>query len=120
MSHQLSHSYSFGPYRLNVTDRLLLRDERSVQLPQKAFETLLTLVENNSRVVSKDELMSRLWPDTFVEENNLAHYISLLRKTLGSEFIETVPKIGYRFVASVREIRSEEPGAVFIERTRTH
>lgn len=106
MDDQKEHSYSFGPFRLDVGERLLLRDGESVTLPPKAFETLAALVESSGRLLTKEDLMNRLWPDTFVEEANLANNISLLRKVLdddrqGSKYIETVPKRGYRFVASV-------------------
>jgi Tol biopolymer transport system component/DNA-binding winged helix-turn-helix (wHTH) protein len=85
---------------------LLMRDGRMTPLPPKVFDTLLVLVENSGRVVSKDELMQSLWPDTFVEESNLTQNISQLRRALGdgagdAQYIETIPKRGYRFVAGV-------------------
>jgi DNA-binding winged helix-turn-helix (wHTH) protein/tetratricopeptide (TPR) repeat protein len=103
---QERHLYSFGPFRLNVGENLLLRDGAPVTLPPKAFETLVALVESNGRLLTKEDLMKRLWPETFVEEANLANNISLLRKVLEDDrqvarYIETVPKRGYRFVASV-------------------
>lgn len=116
--------YEFGPFRLAVQERLLYRDGVPVRLTPKGLETLLLLVENHGRLAEKDELMKRLWPDTFVEESNLTFNISTLRKALGDNresgerFIETVPKRGYRFVAQVREIvgntepDSEGPGVV--------
>jgi len=79
-----SHSkrfYEFGPFRLDVTERLLLCDGAMVALTPKAFDTLLILIENSGRLVEKEDLMKRLWPDTFVEEANLAHHVSVLRKT---------------------------------------
>src|SRR6202008_5041615 len=98
--------YTFGPFRLDTDERLLLLDGEQVSLADKAFEALVMLVENAGHLLGKDDLMGRLWPDTFVEEANLAKHVSLLRKVLseatnGQEFIETVPKRGYRFVASV-------------------
>jgi DNA-binding winged helix-turn-helix (wHTH) protein len=79
-----------------------------VALPPKAFDLLLVLVENSGHLLEKDELMQRLWPDTFVEEANLPNTISLLRKALAGDgdhpYIETVPRRGYRFVAAVEEI----------------
>lgn len=104
--------YEFEPFRVDVAERLLLRDGEMVPLTPKAFDTLLILVENGGHVVEKEELMKRLWPDTFVEEANLAHHISLLRKTFdeganGSKYIQTVPRRGYRFVANVRCVRDE-------------
>ncbi|HZS06006.1 MAG TPA: winged helix-turn-helix domain-containing protein [Blastocatellia bacterium] len=104
-----SHFYEFGPFRLDVTERLLLRDGQHVPLTPKAFEALLALVENGGHVIDKDELIRKVWPDTFVEEINLARNIYSLRKVLGGEqYIETIPKRGYRFVMGVREVRVEK------------
>ena len=99
--------YEFGPYRLDAVQRVLYRNEQPVLITPKALEVLLVLVRSSGQVVSKDELMSEVWPGTFVEPNNLAFNISLLRKALGENgdergYIETVPKRGYRFVASVK------------------
>src|SRR2546426_10729818 len=106
MSQTVRHLYEFGPFRLDATERLLLRDEQHVPLTPKAFETLLVLVEHGGHVIDKDELMKKVWPNTFVEEVNLAKNVSSLRKTLGHEhsenYIETIPKRGYRFVAGGR------------------
>jgi Tol biopolymer transport system component/DNA-binding winged helix-turn-helix (wHTH) protein len=108
----VKHFYEFGPFRLDATERLLLRDGQHVPLTPKAFETLKALVENGGHVIDKDELIKRVWPNTFVEEVNLAKNISSLRKILGAEqseqYIETIPKRGYRFVARVKEIWDEE------------
>ena len=105
--------YEFGYFRLDPSERLLVRDGQPVPLAPKVFDTLLALVENPGRLVDKDQLMSRLWPDTFVEEATLARNISDLRKALcestgDQKFIETVPKRGYRFIAAVTCIRPEE------------
>jgi Tol biopolymer transport system component/DNA-binding winged helix-turn-helix (wHTH) protein len=112
MSQPARHLYEFGPFRLDATERLLLRDQQHVPLTPKAFETLLMLVEHGGHVIEKDELMKKVWPDTFVEEVNLAKNVSNLRKILGAEqsehYIETIPKRGYRFVAGVREVWAEE------------
>jgi DNA-binding winged helix-turn-helix (wHTH) protein/Tfp pilus assembly protein PilF len=101
------HFYEFGSFRLDARERLLLHDGDIVPLGPKAFDMLLALVENSGHLLSKNELMQRLWPDTFVEEGSLAQNISLLRKALGEsesqKFIETVPRRGYRFVGSVRK-----------------
>ena len=99
--------YYFGLFRLDVTERILFGEKGVVPLTPKAFDTLLALVENSGHVLSKNDLMEKVWPDSFVEENNLAQNISALRKALGEgsdgqKFIETVPKRGYRFVADVR------------------
>jgi TolB-like protein/DNA-binding winged helix-turn-helix (wHTH) protein/Tfp pilus assembly protein PilF len=97
--------YRFGPYRLDPTDRLLYRDTDAVPLPPKVFDTLLIFVTSSGRVLSKEALLKQLWPDTFVEEGTLTQYISLLRKALGEngQWIENLPKRGYRFTASVEE-----------------
>ena len=108
--------YEFGTFRLDPSQRLLLHDGRPVSLTPKAFELLLILLENSGRLLTKDELMRSLWPDSFVEEANLSVNVSALRKTLGDsqdgqQFIETVPKHGYRFSAAVTEIRKESEPA---------
>src|SRR6185503_13712717 len=103
-------SYTFGAFRLDVTERLLFHENNLVSLTPKAFDTLLALVQHNRHVLTTEELMAQVWPDSFVEGNNLAQNISTLRKVLGAggaKFIETVPKRGYRFVADVKEIRDE-------------
>jgi eukaryotic-like serine/threonine-protein kinase len=114
MGEKTQHLYSFGPFRLDPKECLLILDGTPVPLPPKAFEALLFLVENAGHLVDKDELMRRLWPDTFVEDGNVAKHVSLLRKILseatnGREYIETIPKRGYRFVAEVRDLA--DPGA---------
>ena len=103
-------SYSFASFRVDVTERVLFHENRPVSLTPKAFDTLLALVQHNGHVITTEELMAEVWPDSFVEGNNLAQNISTLRKVLGAggaKFIETVPKRGYRFVADVKEIRDE-------------
>ena len=84
MSEEPKHFYEFGSFRLDPDKRLLLQDNRPVPLQPKAFETLLMLVQHSEAVVLKDDLMKSVWPDTFVEESNLAQNIFVLRKTLGS------------------------------------
>ena len=111
MSEKTRHLYAFGPFHLDAKERLLILDGKPVPLAHKAFEALLMLVENAGRLVDKDDLMRRLWPDTFVEEANVAKHVSLLRKVLseatnGREYIETIPKRGYRFVVDVTEVVS--------------
>lgn len=100
--------FEFGQFQLDVRERALLRNGEAVQLAPKAFDTLVILVENAGRLVEKDEMMRAVWPNSFVEEIGLARNISVLRKALGEDsgqpqFIETVPKRGYRFTAEVRE-----------------
>lgn len=111
--------YQFGEFRLDAANRLLWLGEKQVSLTPKEFEVLLALVENAGRVLTKDELLETIWTDTFVEESTLARNVSWLRKKLstggGTEnFIETLPKRGYRFAGVVTKI-SESPAAVFIE-----
>lgn len=93
--------YSFDIFRVDLVERLLFKEDREVPLTPKVFDTLLVLLENSSHVLTKQELMQKVWPDSFVEENNLAQNISVLRKALGEQFIQTVPKRGYRFVGEV-------------------
>src|SRR5260370_36370460 len=117
MSHQMTRLYRFGPFTLNTAERLLLIDQHAVALEPKALDTLVVLVEHHGRLVGKEELLKRIWPDSFVEEVNLARNISLLRKALAQGMpergcIETVPKHGYRFVAGVREESDEHEEAI--------
>ncbi len=108
MDQSIGHFYDFVHFRLDAVERLLLRNGKVVRLTPKAFEILLLLVRNSRRVLSKDELIKAVWPDSFVEESNLARNISTLRRALGNHHcIETVPGRGYRFAASVREIGEE-------------
>ena len=111
MNAEAQLSYEFGPFRLDLSERLLLRNGKAVPLAPKVFETLVVLVENGGRILEKDELLKRLWPDSFVEESSLAQNIFQLRKALeedasGRQYIETIPKRGYRFAVAVREIRN--------------
>jgi DNA-binding response OmpR family regulator len=80
MTQQSKHLYEFGPYRIDPAKHLLLRGEESVQLPSKVFETLLVLVQHSEEVVSKDDLLKTVWPDSFVEESNLSQRISCCAK----------------------------------------
>jgi pimeloyl-ACP methyl ester carboxylesterase/DNA-binding winged helix-turn-helix (wHTH) protein/class 3 adenylate cyclase len=124
MTRHSKRLYGFGPFRIDTAERTLLCNERPVPLTPKVFDTLLALVENTGHVLGKNELMQKVWPDSFVEENNLAQNISILRKVLGEgapdglKYIETVPKRGYRFVADVEELWDEQ-GAQLIVRERT-
>ncbi len=116
MNEKIRHFYSFGPFRLDARECLLILDGKPVPLAPKAFEALFMLVENAGHLVDKDDLMRRLWPGTFVEEANVAKHVSLLRKILseatnGREYIETIPKRGYRFAVEVREIADAEDGS---------
>ena len=116
MNEKTGHFYTFGPFRLDSTECRLVLDGKPVPLAPKAFEVLLVLVENAGHLVDKDDLMKRLWPGSFVEEANVAKHVSLLRRILseatnGREYIETVPKRGYRFVAEVRKVEEAEAGS---------
>jgi TolB-like protein/Tfp pilus assembly protein PilF len=102
-------TYAFGPFQLDPVERTLFRNSLPIALTHKSFETLVVLIERGNSVVEKEELFKRVWPDTFVEESTLAQNIFTLRKALGdasngSRYIETVPKVGYRFVAPVRRV----------------
>jgi DNA-binding winged helix-turn-helix (wHTH) protein/pimeloyl-ACP methyl ester carboxylesterase len=99
-------TYHFGPFRLEIDERRLLQEGNAVPLRTKVFDTLRVLVEHAGRLLTKHELMQSLWPDAIVEDNNLNHNISSLRRALGEkatgqQYIETVPRVGYRFVAAV-------------------
>ena len=103
--------YEFGEWRLNVTDHLLLRHGEAIPLTPKVFATLVVLVESAGRLVTKDEFFKRVWHEAFVEEAVLSQNISVLRKTLNGgtgPLIETVPKVGYRFVAKVQMVTGEK------------
>ncbi|HSB74407.1 MAG TPA: winged helix-turn-helix domain-containing protein, partial [Terriglobales bacterium] len=105
--------YFFGTFHINVRQRLLLQSGRAVPLTPKAFDLLLILVENAGRVLSREELLRQLWPDTYVDQSNLSQHIFWIRKALGdsgedSQFVETVPKLGYRFLAQVRREKPPE------------
>ncbi len=114
--------YEFGPFCLDPAERLLLRDGQPVPLEPKVFDTLVLLIKNSGHLMEKSELISKMWPDAVVEEGSLTRNISTLRRILGDgengfRFIETVPRRGYRFVASVtessadtRDVSSEKHG----------
>src|SRR5262245_55781133 len=112
------HLYEFGPFKLDTAEQLLLRDGKALPLTPKAFEILVALVERSGHLVEKEELMKVVWADAFVEESNLTNNVSSLRKLLaqgtsGENYIETVPKRGYRFTGDVRELT---PDTVVVER----
>lgn len=99
--------YEFGRFRLDADARVLFRDDRRIALTPKAVDVLLTLVENHGATVGRQELFSKVWADAAVEEGTLSSHISLLRKTLGGQFIETIPKRGYRFAGTIEEKQAE-------------
>ncbi len=121
MSKENRRFYEFGAFRLDTINRCLRRNGEQVPLKAKAVETLLLLIERRGDVVEKDDLMGALWPDSFVEEANLTQNIYMLRKALGDgQYIETVPRRGYRFVAHVKEWEDVSPAVVLIkEKTST-
>jgi DNA-binding winged helix-turn-helix (wHTH) protein/TolB-like protein/Flp pilus assembly protein TadD len=123
MTNPVKQFYELGPFRIDVANRLLLRDDEPLPLTPKAVDTLLALVQHNGQVLKKDELMKLVWPDSIVEEGNLTQNIYLLRKTLGEgsdgqNYIETVPRRGYRFVGEVREAREEAADILLAEHTK--
>lgn len=106
---ETKHIYEFGVYQLDTEEKVLVRAGQPVALPPKDLETLVVLVERAGHIVGKEELLEKVWPGVFIEENNLARRVFNLRQVLGDgpdgrEYIETVPKRGYRFVGSVREM----------------
>ncbi len=112
--------YEFGRFVLDPNERTLFLDGVPLHLPAKEFETLLLLVENNGRALSKEQLISAVWQDSFVEEGNLAKQISRLRKILNAEDgvkIETLPKHGYRFSADVKQITQPIGETILQKRT---
>jgi pimeloyl-ACP methyl ester carboxylesterase/DNA-binding winged helix-turn-helix (wHTH) protein len=101
--------YRFGPFHLDVRERRLSQADAVIPLRLKVFDTLVVLVENAGRLMTKQELLGAVWPGTAVEENNLNHNVSVLRKALGEratgqQYIETVPRVGYRFAAPVEVV----------------
>ena len=106
------NGFEFGNFLLDKNERVLFENGKPVSITPKTFQLLLVLIENHGRIVEKDELMKTVWADSFVEEGNLTYTMRLLRKALADDsqnprFIETVPRRGYRFVASVREAVDE-------------
>ncbi len=106
--------YDFGGFQLDVAERRLFDGEKNIQLPPKILDTLILLVANAGKILSKERMLEEIWEDSFVEENNLAQNISHLRRIFGEskdvKFIETVPKFGYRFVAAVKS--PEDPSKI--------
>src|SRR5215510_5601688 len=106
---QNNQCYEFGPFRLATAEHRLYRNGEVVMLPPKEFDLLLLLAQNPGRVMSRENLIKALWPNTVVEEANLNVHISALRKALAESagdqhFIETLPRLGYRFIAPVTEV----------------
>jgi len=116
--------YEFGPFRMDPDKQVLFRENQPIPVTPKVFETLLALVRHSRDVVSKEELLKEVWPDSFVEESNLSQNIFVLRKALGDtaenrQYIVTLPGKGYRFVASVRTVTQQDEVLVAHVRART-
>ena len=124
MLDRTKHFYDFGRFRIDIGDRLLLRDGETVPLTPKVFDILLMLAENSGRIVEKEELMKAVWPDSFVEESNITQAIYTLRRVLaggstGDQWIETLPRRGYRFKVIAKEVVAEPAPLVVEESTRS-
>jgi Tol biopolymer transport system component/DNA-binding winged helix-turn-helix (wHTH) protein len=122
MSPNRTQFYEFANFRLDPSEKVLLRSGVAVPLTPKVFDTLEILVENTGKLLEKEELMQRIWQDHFVEESNLTSNIKTLRKALGDDaskprFIETVPRRGYRFIAEVKETVNENGGGQIASRS---
>jgi DNA-binding winged helix-turn-helix (wHTH) protein len=107
--------YEFGSFRLDISERRLLRNGRCVPLSPKVFHVLVTLVRRSGQLVTKEEMLNEVWPDSFIEEGNLTVSISVLRKALGmnnpgSDCIETVMRRGYRFAMRTRKVKRGHEG----------
>lgn len=117
--------YLFDTFQLDVGKGVLFRDELPVSLQWKAFEVLCVLVRSKGRLITRDEIIEEVWPDSFVEENNLSQHIRSIRKALGdgengNKFIETVPRRGFRFLPEVTKLSAQSPeniDAIAAERT---
>ena len=125
MTDPLRERFEFGAFRLDAAEHLLLRDGEPVPLEPKVLETLLVLIRHDTRLVAKGELMQAVWPDSFVEESNLTRNISVLRRALspndgGPQYIETVPKYGYRFVGDVRALAGERAARAAVDDVPRH
>ncbi len=121
----IKEMFAFGPFCLDTLGHTLQKDGKAIPLPPKAFELLVLLVKRDGELLSKGELLKALWPDTFVEENNLTQYVSMLRKLLGEgaaedqKYIETAPRLGYRFVAKVQVIPANGESLLWATQTKT-
>ena len=122
MSRRIRNIYEFGPFRLDSERLTLWRDGELVPLTPKVAETLLIMIQQNGKLVERKALMNAIWPDTFVEDGNLNFNVSMLRKALGTDdageqYIQTIPRHGYRFVADVRAVTEEVPALVVEKQT---
>lgn len=118
MTKQNKRIFEFGAFNIDTVNRQLRRDGEVVPLKAKAIDTLLLLIENRGDVVEKDEVMQALWPDSFVEEANLTQHIYSLRKALGEgDYIETIPRRGYRFAVDVKELDNDAAEVIVVKET---
>ena len=122
---QHPETYQFGPFVLDTVQHALLVKGKAVALTPKTYDTLLLLVQNSRRMLSKEELMRALWPDSFVEESNLTQQVSMIRRALGDSasdprYIVTVPSRGYRFAAEVKNGTEEKLGSESADSTATN
>src|ERR1700693_664230 len=122
-SPRVKELYEFGPFRVDPEKEIVLRDGEPVPLTPKTFQILLVLVRHSREVVTKDDLMKTVWPDTFVEETNLSRNIFMLRKALGEspqdhQYILTVPGRGYRLTESVQLVPEQEVSVVAAQHSR--
>src|SRR5262249_34543791 len=113
MSRQVNYFYEFGPFRLDPKEHTLLRRGQPIPLRPKVFDILLVLIENRGHLVDKEQLMSLVWTEHFVIDGNINKNISIISRAFGEsdngqQFIETVPKRGYRFIADVRQVNDDE------------
>ncbi|HKP46849.1 MAG TPA: winged helix-turn-helix domain-containing protein [Pyrinomonadaceae bacterium] len=125
MSSNSYRFYEFGPFRIDASERVLFRGNDLVPLTPKAFDLLLVLVRSEGHVVTKDDLMKSVWPDSFVEEANLSHNVYKLREALGEsgngeKFIQTLPRRGYRFIPKVVQVPSDTETLIVQEHSRAH
>ena len=125
MSNKTLTLYEFDEFRVDANQKCLWHADQLVSLTPKAFETLLVLIKHRGEIVGKDVLLDEVWADTFVEESTLSQNILTLRKALAvfekdKQFIVTIPRRGFRFVADVKEISADEEFFIVEKRTRTH
>ena len=108
MGNKINNLYEFGEFQLDTQERVLIRQNETIILAPKVFDTLEVLLKSDGKIVSKDDLMDEIWADSFVEEGNLTQNIYVLRQTLGKDFIETIPRRGYRFSVDVNVVELEK------------
>jgi DNA-binding winged helix-turn-helix (wHTH) protein len=117
LTDEAQEAVEFGRFRLLPHRRELRADGVAVELGSRAFDVLMVLTEARGALVTKDEIMARVWPETVVEENNLVVQISALRRALGEDrdFIRTVSGLGYRFIAEIRNLVADPSGETGLE-----